>query len=164
MVNKAILIGNLGKDPELTYTPSGTAVAKASLATTERWNSRDGQKQEQTEWHNLVFWGRSAEVANEFLRKGSKIYVEGRIQYRSWEGNDGQKRYATDIRVNNFQMLSGRGDGGGGQSAPRQQQGGGQAGKPQNAPANGDTHYEPIQNQGQGNDSFGSNKDDDLPF
>jgi len=165
MVNKAILIGNLGKDPELTYTPSGTAVAKASLATTERWTSRDGNKQEQTEWHNLVFWGRQAEVANEFLRKGSRIYVEGRIQYRSWEGQDGQKRYATDIRVVVFQMLSSRGEGaatsGGGGSRPQQQQN--QQRTP--APQDGETHYEPIQGQGGGqkNDSFGAD-DDDLPF
>jgi single-strand DNA-binding protein len=105
MVNKVILIGNLGRDPELTYTPSGVAVTKATLATTEKWKNKNGEKQESTQWHNLVFWQRSAEIANEYLSKGSQIYVEGSIQYRSWNGNDGQKRYATDIKVNNFQML-----------------------------------------------------------
>ena len=169
MVNKAILIGNLGKDPELTYTASGVAVAKASLATTERWTNRDGQKQESTEWHNLVFWRRQAEVANEFLRKGSKIYVEGRIRNRSYEGQDGQTRYISEVEVQNFQMLSSRGEGGGGASGGGSSSGGGQrrsqpsgGGKPsgqQRAPQNGDTHYEPI-----GNDQGFGAEDDDLPF
>ena len=101
MVNKVILIGNLGKDPEMSYTPSGVAVTKVSLATTKKWTSGSGEKREQTEWHNLVFWRKSAEIANEYLRKGSRIYVDGEITYRTWEGNDGQKRYATDIVVNN---------------------------------------------------------------
>jgi single-strand DNA-binding protein len=166
MVNKVILIGNLGKDPEMTYTPSGVAVTKVSLATTERWTSKDGQKQEQTEWHNLVFWRRQAEVANQYLRKGSRIYVEGRLKYRQWEGQDGQTRYATDIEVQNFQFLSPRGEGsGGGESnsgraaskSSGQPQGGGQKTEP------GDTHYEPF-NPNEGSDSFGSGDDSDLPF
>lgn len=174
MVNKAILIGNLGKDPELTYTPSGVAVAKTSLATTERWNNRDGEKQESTEWHNLVFWRRSAEVANEFLRKGSRIYVEGRIRNRSYQDKDGNTKFISEIEVQNFQMLSSRGEGGGGSSQggggggqrrSQGQQGGGGGGRPQQQQQqrprqDGDTHYEPI-----GNDqAFGGAEDDDLPF
>lgn len=170
MVNKVILIGNLGRDPELTYTASGIAVTKVSLATTERWTSRDGQKQEDTQWHNLVFWRRQAEVANEYLRKGSKIYVEGRIKHRQWEGQDGQTRYATDIEVQNFQFLSPRGEGagsGGGQGGgSRASQGGGQGGQSSgggsSAPADGETHYEPYE-PGKSGD-FGSTNDDDLPF
>ena len=173
MVNKAILIGNLGKDPELTYTPSGVAVAKASLATTEKWTSRDGEKQESTEWHNLVFWRRSAEVANEYLRKGSRIYVEGRIRNRSYEDKDGNTRYISEIEVQNFQMLSSRGEGGGGSSSggsggggqQRRSQGQSGGGRPQQqqqkrAPQDGETHYEPIGN----NQDFGGAEDDDLPF
>ncbi|MFH0882865.1 MAG: single-stranded DNA-binding protein [bacterium] len=160
-----ILIGNLGKDPEMTYTPSGVAVTKVSLATTERWTSKDGQKQEQTEWHNLVFWRRQAEVANQYLRKGSRIYLEGRLKYRQWEGQDGQTRYATDIEVQNFQFLSPRGEIGAGevksgQGASRsagQSPGGGQKTEP------GDTHYEPD-NPNDGRDNFGSGDDSDLPF
>ncbi|GBE29608.1 MAG TPA: single-stranded DNA-binding protein [Bacteroidetes bacterium] len=165
MVNKVILIGNLGKDPEMSYTPSGVAVTKVSLATTKKWTSGDGTKREQTEWHNLVFWRRSAEVANEYLRKGSKIYVDGEINYRSWEGNDGQKKYATDIVVNNFQFLSPRSEGGGGgqqggggQGGARQRsrqqqqpqgQGQGQA-QPQDQSQSDGPHYEPIDQGGQG--------------
>ncbi len=176
MVNKVILIGNLGKDPEISYTTSGTAIAKTSLATTEKWKDRDGNQKDQTEWHNLVFWGKSAEIANQYLRKGSKVYVEGRIQYRTWEDNNGVKRNFTDIKVNNFQMLSPRSDGGG---AP-QQQGGGYQQKPQQQQQQGgqnqgaqrqqsapsEPHYEPISNPGQQppNNNFGSGEDDDLPF
>lgn len=178
MVNKVILIGNLGRDPELTYTASGVAVTKVSLATTERWTTREGQKQEQTEWHNLVFWRRAAEVANEYLRKGSRIYVEGRIKYRQWEGQDGQTRYATDIEVQNFQFLStrgegGQGGGGGGQGGGQggNKGGGGGGNRPSQggqssgggAPADGETHYEPFDPKG-GGDNFGSANDDDLPF
>lgn len=173
MVNKVILIGNLGRDPELTYTASGIAVTKVSLATTERWTSRDGQKQEDTQWHNLVFWRRAAEVVNEYLRKGSRIYVEGRIKYRQWEGQDGQTRYATDIEVQNFQFLSARGEGtgsGGGQGGGSNRssqggQGGGQGGGKRSGggQSDGDTHYEPYE-PNKGDDSFGSANDDDLPF
>ena len=104
-VNKVILIGNLGKDPELKYgQASGKAVCRFSLATTERWSG-----EERTEWHNLVLFDRTAEVANEYLRKGSQIYVEGRIQTRKWQGQDGQDRYTTEIVVSNMTMLGGGG-------------------------------------------------------
>ncbi len=167
MVNKVILIGNLGKDPEMTYTPSGAAVTKVSLATTERWTGKDGQKQESTEWHNLVFWRRQAEVANQYLRKGSRIYVEGRIHYRSFEGQDGQTRHFTDIEVRNFQMLSSRGEaGGGGGEYSGEPPAKKAAAKPQaegQKTAPGDTHYEPI-NPSEGSESFGEGDDSDLPF
>jgi single-strand DNA-binding protein len=111
MVNKVILIGNLGRDPELRSTASGQPVANFSLATNRRWRDRDGNRQEQTEWHNIVCWGRQAEVAAQYLTKGKQIYVEGRIQTRSWEDRQsGEKRYRTEIVCENFQMLGQRGD------------------------------------------------------
>jgi single-strand DNA-binding protein len=112
-VNKVILIGNLGKDPELKFTPSGVAMAKFSLATTERIKEADGNVREQVEWHNIVLWKRLAEIANEYLKKGSPVYIEGRIQTRSWEDKDGQKRYMTEIVGRNIQLLGRRGEGGG---------------------------------------------------
>lgn len=108
-VNKAILIGNLGADPELRYTPGGQAVASFSMATTERFKNKDGEQQERTEWHNIVCWSRTAEIANEYLKKGSPVYIEGRIQYRSYEDKDGIKRYRTDIVAQRLQLLGARG-------------------------------------------------------
>ncbi len=107
-VNKAILIGNLGADPELRYTPSGQAVASFSLATSEKFKNKDGEQQERTEWHNVVCWGRQAEIANEYLRKGSSVYIEGRIQTRSYDDKDGIKRYKTEIVTRQMQFLGGR--------------------------------------------------------
>ena len=100
-VNKAILIGNLGRDPELRYTPSGRAVANFSIATSERWKGQDGENQEKTEWHNIVLWGRQAEIAKEYLSKGSPVYIEGRIQTRSYDDKNGVKKYITEIVVGN---------------------------------------------------------------
>ncbi|NOY88974.1 MAG: single-stranded DNA-binding protein [FCB group bacterium] len=108
-VNKAILIGNLGKDPELRYTPSGKAVATFSLATTERWTGQDGQKNETTTWHNIVAWGKQAEVIKEYLSKGRQVYIEGRIVNRSYDDKDGNKRYISEVVVQNFQFLGNRG-------------------------------------------------------
>jgi single-strand DNA-binding protein len=108
-VNKAILIGNLGADPELRYTPGGQAVASFSMATTEKFKNKEGEQQERTEWHNIVCWRRTAEIANEYLKKGSPVYIEGRIQYRSYEDKDGIKRYRTDIVAQRLQLLGGRG-------------------------------------------------------
>ena len=119
-VNKVILIGHLGKDPELKYTPAGRAVAQFSLATNERWTGQDGQKNEKTTWHNIVAWGKQAEVMKEYLRKGSQVYIEGRIDNRSYEKKDGSgKAYISEVVVQNFQFIGGRGDnaGGGGRSA-----------------------------------------------
>jgi single-strand DNA-binding protein len=123
MVNKVILVGNLGRDPEIRSTPSGQQVAKFSLATSRRWKDRDGNRQDQTEWHNIVCWGKLAEIAGQYLTKGKQIYVEGRIQTDSWEDRtSGEKKYRTEIVCNDFQMLGRRGDDeysqGGSRSAP----------------------------------------------
>ena len=107
-VNKAILIGNLGADPELRYTPGGKAVASFSMATTERFKNKEGEQQERTAWHNIVCWGRTAEIANEYLKKGRSVYIEGRIQYRSYDDKDGIKRYRTEIVTQQLQFLGAR--------------------------------------------------------
>ena len=123
-VNKVILIGNLGADPEIKRIPSGATVANVNLATNDSWTDKSGNKQERTEWHRLVFWNKLAEIVEQYLKKGSMIYCEGRIQTRQWE-KDGAKMYTTEIAVTDMQMLDGRSDGGGGQSeqsrAPQQQ-------------------------------------------
>lgn len=104
-INKVILVGNLGKDPELRYTPNGTAVATFPLATSSRWKDSAGESQQRTEWHRIVAWGRQAEVCNEYLKKGSQVYLEGRIQYRSFDDKEGNKRYVTEIIARLVQML-----------------------------------------------------------
>ena len=109
-VNKAILIGRLGKDPELRYTPGGKAVASFSLATTERWTGDDGQRNESTTWHNIVAWGKQAELMKEYLSKGREVYIEGRISNRSYDDKEGNKRYISEIVVQNFQFIGSRGD------------------------------------------------------
>jgi single-strand DNA-binding protein len=115
-VNKVILIGNLGKDPEVKYTPQGTAVAKIALATNERYKDKSGNWQDRTEWHNVVLWQRLAEIAGEYLKKGGKVYIEGRLQTRSWDDKQtNQKKYMTEIVANDLVLLSGRGEGGGGE-------------------------------------------------
>lgn len=114
MVNKVILIGNLGRDPEVRSTPSGQAVASFTLATSRRWRDKSGQRQEQTEWHQIVVWGKQAEIAGQYLTKGKQIYLEGRLQTRSWDDRQsGEKRYRTEVICENFQMLGSRGGGGG---------------------------------------------------
>lgn len=112
-VNKAILIGNLGKDPEMRYMPGGEAVANITLATTDTWKDKSGTKQEKTEWHRVSFFGRQAEVVGEYLKKGSQIYVEGRIQTRKWQDKDGQDRYTTEIVADRMQMIGGKSSGAG---------------------------------------------------
>jgi len=111
-VNKVILVGNLGSDPEVRYTPSGRAVANFSLATTEKYTNKEGEKEERTEWHRIVAWARLGEICGEYLTKGSKVYIEGRIQTRSWEDRDGNKRYTTEIIAQAMQMLGGSKKGG----------------------------------------------------
>jgi single-strand DNA-binding protein len=106
-VNKVILVGNLGTDPEVRYTPSGKAVANFSLATNEQWTNKDGEKEERTEWHRIVAWGRLGEICGEYLSKGSQVYIEGKIQTRAWEDRDGNKRYTTEIIAQTMQMLGG---------------------------------------------------------
>ncbi|PAP77775.1 single-stranded DNA-binding protein [Rubrivirga marina] len=165
-VNKVILIGNLGQDPELRYTGSGTAVCNMRLATTETYKDRDGNQVETTEWHNVVAWSRLAEICGEYLKKGSQVYFEGQLQTRQWEDRDGNTRYTTEVKVREMTMLGGRdsgGSSGGGdydfdQSSPQQRSssngggGGGQRQQParQSAPAQ--------------NDDYSFEPDDDLPF
>ncbi len=131
-VNKVILVGNLGRDGELRYTPGGAAVATLNMATTENWTDKSGQRQEKTEWHRVVFWGKIGESLNEYLTKGKQVYVEGRLETRQWNDKDGNKRYTTEIKGDKIVLLGGGGGGGarggggsrgasedmGGQSAP----------------------------------------------
>lgn len=114
-INKVILIGNLGRDPEMRYTQNQQPVANLRLATSDSWTDRaTNERRERTEWHTVVCFARLAEICGEYLRKGSKVYIEGRLQTRSWEGQDGQTRYATEVVARDMQMLDGRGDSGGG--------------------------------------------------
>ena len=126
-INKVILVGNLGTDPESRFTQGGMAITRISLATTSVRKDRDGNSQEKTEWHRVVFFGKLGEIAAEYLRKGSQVYVEGRISYSEHTGDDGQKRYYTDIIADEMQMLGGRGEGGGQRSS---QGDGGEARRP----------------------------------
>ena len=123
-INKVILVGNMGNDPEVRYTPAGAAVTTISLATTESWKDKEGNKQEKTEWHRVVFFGRLAEIAGEYLKKGSQVYIEGKLRTNKWQDKEGQDRYTTEILANEMQMLGGRsgdsgsGGFGGGQGMP----------------------------------------------
>lgn len=117
-LNKATIIGNLGADPEVRSTNSGTRVATLSVATSRRWTSRTGDPQEKTEWHRVICWDKLAEIAERYLKKGDRIYLEGRIEYRQWEGQDGQTRYTTEIRANEMIMLGSSGERSSFQSAP----------------------------------------------
>jgi len=130
-INKVILIGNLGRDPELRYTQGGSAVTNFTLATNEKWRDKDGNNQERTEWHRIVVWGRSAENCAQYLQKGSSVFVEGRLQTREWEDKEGHKRQTTEINAASVQFLSGRGGGAGGAS------GGGPTGGPTGGPGGG---------------------------
>src|SRR5436190_23050379 len=146
-VNKVILVGNLGRDAELRYTPGGAAVATLNLATTEVWNDKGGQRQEKTEWHRIVLWGKQAESLQEYLTKGKQIYVEGRLQTRQWDDKDGNKKYTTEIKADRITLLGGGGGGGRGASVDR-----GSAGAAHPGGSGGDEPpMEPI-------------TDDDIPF
>ena len=148
-VNKVILIGNLGSDPDVRYTQGGAAVANVSIATSESWKDKNtGEPQGRTEWHRVVFFGRLAEIVSEYLRKGSKIYVEGRLQTRKWQGKDGNDRYTTEIVANEMQMLRSTGDHGQTSQASRAP-----AAQAEAAANNSDAT--------QGDDNF---FDDDVPF
>ena len=139
-INKAILIGRLGSDPEIRYTPSGVAVANFSIATSEEWKDKDtGDKQERTEWHRIVVWRRLAEICGEYLSKGRQVYVEGRIQTRSWEDRDGNKRYTTEIIANDVQFLGTRDMSEGGR--PQGGMGGGFQGPPGPGPEDDDIPF-----------------------
>jgi len=117
-VNKVILIGHLGKDPEVRHLDNNTAVANFTLATTESYTNREGKRVENTEWHNIVMWRKLAEIAERFLKKGSFVYIEGKLTSRSWDDKEGNKRYITEVVANNMQMLDKKSDDGGGYSAP----------------------------------------------
>ncbi len=157
-VNKVILIGNLGRDPEIRYTPDGVAIANVTIATTDYWNDRNtGERQERTEWHRVVFFRKLAEIVEQYLKKGSKVYVEGRLQTRSYE-QEGIKRYSTEVVANEMTMLDSRGDAGGGggsfeQRQPQSSTGGDGGGQQAKAAA--------AQTESSGFDNF---DDDDIPF
>jgi single-strand DNA-binding protein len=139
-VNKVILVGNLGRDAELRYTPGGAAVATLNLATTEVWNDKQNQRQEKTEWHRVILWGKQAETLQEYLTKGKQIYVEGRLQTRQWDDKEGNKRYTTEIKADRITLLGGgRGGGGVDRSAgPPMSAGGGGVEEPPMAPITDD--------------------------
>jgi single-strand DNA-binding protein len=141
-VNKVILIGNLGANPELRYTQGQQAVANLRLATTEKWTDKNGQKQEATEWHRVVVWGKQAEICNQYLTKGRQIFVEGSIRTRQWQDQQGQKRYTTEVVARNVQMLGGRGG---------------------ERPA-GDVEATVPPDESTIRDDFGGGPDDDIPF
>jgi single-strand DNA-binding protein len=169
-INKVILVGNLGDDPETKYTQGGMAVTSASLATTSVRKDKDGNTQERTEWHRLKFFGKVAEIAGEYLRKGSQVYVEGSIRYDKFTGQDGVEKYFTDIVVDQMQMLGGRGDGGGGGGGggSRQERSGGGDRPARSAPQRQDS---PRQEQAPRRDTAPASRDygddfadDDIPF
>ena len=155
-VNKVILLGNLGADPETRYTASGSAVTNIRLATTDSWRDRQsGERQERTEWHRVVFFSRLAEIAAEYLRKGSQCYIEGQIRTNKWQGQDGQDRYTTEIIASEMQMLGGRGGGAGGAPPRSRDENSGSA-----WPAGGSTSAPPASPRSGPPDDF----DDDIPF
>ncbi|MCK9507697.1 MAG: single-stranded DNA-binding protein [Pigmentiphaga sp.] len=163
-VNKVILVGNLGRDPEVRYSPDGAAICNVSIATTSNWKDRNtGERREETEWHRVVFYNRLAEIAGEYLKKGRSVYVEGRLKTRKWQGQDGQERYTTEIVADQMQMLGGR-EGGG------MSEGGGYGG---DAPASRPSRPAPQQQQqapaapARQQSSMAPNfadMDDDIPF
>ena len=142
-LNKVMLIGNLGRDPEMRFTANGSAVANFSIAVNRTYNDRDGNRQESTEWVRIVCWNRQAEIAGQYLQRGSQIFVEGRLQTRSWEDQQGQTRYMTEVVAQNFQMLGSRGGGGGGDFGGGGGGGGWQDGPPEmGGPDAGDLPFE----------------------
>ena len=145
-LNKVMLIGNLGKDPEVRYTTAGTPVASFSIATSEKFKNKAGEWEERTEWHNITLWSRLAEIAGEYLAKGKTVYIEGRLQTRKWQDRDGKDRYTTEIVGEKMQMLGGKGDGGG-------RQGGGRPAAEDAGPAAQQSYEEPV-----------FNPDEDIPF
>ncbi len=155
-VNKVILIGNLGNDPEVRYTAGGSAVANVSIATTESWKDKEsGEQQEKTEWHRVVFFNRLAEIVGEYLKKGSQVYIEGRLQTRKWQDKEGHDKYTTEIVAGEMQMLGSRGGGGSGAGAP---EGGGRS-----APASESRGKDKDKDKGKSkpDEEF---VDDDIPF
>jgi single-strand DNA-binding protein len=168
-VNKVILIGNLGRDPEVRYTPSGAAVCNVSLATTRNWKNKDsGERQEETEWHRVVFYDRLAEIAGEYLKKGRAVYVEGRLKTRKWQDKDGVEKYTTEIIAETMQLLGGRegggtgGGAGGGEDTGYGDEGGGRSAPPPRPAA---APRAPAQRPAASKPSTGfDDMDDDIPF
>jgi single-strand DNA-binding protein len=154
-VNKVILIGNLGADPETRYLPSGDAVTNIRIATSEKWKDKSGEQQEHTEWHRIAFFGKTAEIAGEYLKKGSPVYVEGRIRTRKWQDKEGQERFSTEIVADRMQLLGARGAGASGGAEPM-------AREPAAAAAGGATGGGKPQPQKKGG-AFDT-MDDDIPF
>ena len=151
-INKVIIIGNLGRDPETRYMPDGGAITNISVATTDKWKDKNGEMQEKTEWHRVAFFGKLAEIAGEYLKKGSQVYVEGRLQTRKWQDKDGQDKYSTEIVANQMQMLGSRqGMGGGGRAAD--------AGGAEDAGASRPAAKAPAKSGGKFDDF-----EDDIPF
>lgn len=156
-VNKVILIGNLGQDPEIRYMQNGKAVANLSIATSESWNDQQGQKQEKTEWHRITAYDKLAEIIGEYVKKGSKIYVEGKLQTRKWQDQQGQDKYTTEVIINQMQMLDGKKDGGnGGQPA--------QPARPQSTPQRPPQQAAPQQPAQPQYSAPPMKFDDDIPF
>jgi single-strand DNA-binding protein len=160
-VNKVILIGNLGRDPEVRYTPSGAAVCNLRLATTRNWKNRDsGERQEETEWHSVVLYDRQAEVAGEYLKKGRPVYIEGRLKTRKWQDKDGNDRYTTEIVADSMQLLGGREGGGGDEGYSRDSRDSEGGGGSRPAPAPRAPAPRPAPKSSAGIDEM----DDDIPF
>jgi single-strand DNA-binding protein len=162
-INKVILIGNLGRDPEVRYTPGGAAICNVTIATSRNWKDKNsGEKMEETEWHRVVFYDRLAEIAGEYLKKGRSVYVEGRLKTRKWQDKEGQDRYTTEIIADNMQMLGGRegmGGGHGGDEGGGRSYGGG-GGEPTERPARAPAGKPAASKPATGFDDM----DDDLPF
>ena len=157
-INKVILVGNLGNDPDTKYTQGGMAITRISLATTSVRKDKDGNQQERTEWHRVVFFGKLGEIAGEYLRKGSSVYVEGSLRYDKYTGQDGVEKYSTDIIADEMQMLGGKGEGGGGSSGGDRPQRSGPAPRQNSAPA----RQQPASQPAPMDD--GGFADDDIPF
>ena len=165
-VNKVILVGNLGRDPEVRYMPDGSAIANISVATTDTWKDKSGVKQEKTEWHRVSFFGKTAEIAGQYLKKGSQVYLEGRIQTRKWQDKEtGQDRYSTEIVGDRMQMLGGRTGGGGDVDFPSQDSGG-EGGFSGGSPSGGGFGAASGKQSGKGGANAGGfdNFPDDVPF
>ncbi len=175
-VNKVILVGNLGQDPEVRFSPNGVAIANLRLATSESWKGQDGQVQERTEWHRIVMYRRLAEIAGEYVKKGAKLYIEGKLQTRKWQDKDGQDRYTTEIVADEMQMLDGRPGAGGDAPSARQGggnwQGGGNAGGGQGFQGGGRSaaNHQPAAAASPNNGAYDGGgpgffgDDDDIPF
>jgi len=160
-INKVILVGNLGNDPDVKYTQGGMAITRISLATTSVRKDKDGNQQERTEWHRVVFFGKLGEIAGEYLRKGSSVYVEGSLRYDKYTGQDGVEKYSTDIVADEMQMLGGRGEGGGGGGNQRGGQGGGYNQGGNQGGGYGQQRPQQPQQSAPPMDDFA---DDDIPF